>query len=103
MQHLTSKFRIIVRQLSVISKSSHLCPIDEDFMSYRNEGRRGGGGHSHYRGHGGPNRGGGRGRGGRGRGLGKGPPPGLSGREIGMYYAARSKRNKEEREKNSVS
>ena len=56
----------------------------------RRGGRRGG-------------RGGGRGRdrggGGRGGGRGGGPPPGLKGREIGMWYAARSKQRKKEEEK----
>ena len=56
---------------------------------------RGGGGPN--RGGGGPNRGGGRGR---GRG---GPPPGLTGREIGMWYAQKSKHHKKEQEKNEAS
>ncbi len=38
-----------------------------------------------------------------GRGGGGGPPPGLVGKEIGLYYAKKSKGKKEEREKNSVS
>ena len=54
----------------------------------------------------GPNRGGGRGRGGgggggRGRGGG-GPPPGLSGKDIGMYYRNKSMAKKKEKEKNEV-
>ena len=61
-------------------------------MSYRGGmGRRRGGG---------PNRGGGGGR--RGRGGGGGPPPGLSGREIGMWYASRSRGKKRERERKEV-
>ena len=61
-------------------------------MSYRGGmGRRRGGG---------PNRGGGGGR--RGRGGGGGPPPGLSGREIGMWYASRSRGRKKERERKEV-
>lgn len=51
-----------------------------------------------YRGHrggrGGPNRGGGRGRG--------RPPPGLSGREIGMYYKQKSQQKTQERERKEV-
>lgn len=47
-------------------------------------------------GHGGRGRGSGRG-GGRGRGGGPRPPPHLKGREIGLWYAHRSK-NKEQKE-----
>ena len=51
-----------------------------------------------YRGHrggrGGPNRGGGRGRG--------RPPPGLSGREIGMFYKQKSQQKRQERERQEV-
>ena len=66
-------------------------------MSYRHRGGAGGGPRTPRRGgRGGPNRGGGRGRGG------GGPPRGLSGREIGMFYAKKSRAKKEEREKNSV-
>ena len=61
-------------------------------MSYSYSGRRGGGGRGGGRG---PNR---RGGGGRGRG----PPPGLSGREIGMYYKERSQAMKKDREKKEV-
>ena len=66
-------------------------------MSYNPQRKRGGG----------PNRGGGRGRGrGRGRGGGGrgggGPPPGLSGKAIGMYYRNKSQEKKQEREKNEV-
>ena len=63
-------------------------------MSYNPYKKRGGG----------PNRGGGRGRGrGRGgRGRGSGPPPGLSGKEIGMYYRKKTLAKKDEREKNEV-
>ena len=58
---------------------------------------RGGGGRGyHGRGHHGRGRGGGGGRG-RGRGGG-GPPPGLKGREIGMWYAQRSKGKKKDKE-----
>lgn len=58
-----------------------------------------GGGYGRKRGGGGPNRGGG----GRGRGRGRGgPPPGLKGREIGMFYAQKSQEKKKEREKNEV-
>lgn len=117
MQHLHTKLisqRVItklVRQLSVLSS---LRSLEEDDMSYRQRGGAGG----YCRGRGGPNRGGGRGRGGRGGrgrggrgkdgggtgagGGGGGHPPGLSGREIGMFYARGSKRKKEEREKTSV-
>lgn len=69
------------------------------------QGRGWGGdrGHGHHRGRGhrGPNSGGGRGRG-RGGG-GQGPPPGLTGRDIGMFYAKKSKQKKQDREKHSVS
>ena len=51
-------------------------------MSYRGRGR------------GGPNRGGGRGRGGR--------PPGLRGKEIGMYYRQQSITKKKEQERRDV-
>lgn len=66
-------------------------------MSYRTRGGAGGGGFGRPRGRGGPNRGGGA------RGRGRGHPSGLSGKEIGMYYARKSRAKKEEREKNSVS
>ena len=46
----------------------------------------------------GPNRGGGRGR----RGRGRGPPPGLFGKEIGMYYKEKSQEKKKLREKYEV-
>ena len=89
--------------MSVIWNSSRLLQLDvlsprvrslqSSFMSYNPCRKRGGG----------PNRGGGRGRGrgrgGRGRG---GPPPGLSGKDIGMYYKKKSQEKKEEREKNEV-
>ncbi len=64
-------------------------------MSHRGGGY--GSGYSRKRG-GGPTRGGGRGRG-RGRG---GPPPGLKGRDIGMFYAQKSQERKKEQEKNEV-
>lgn len=67
-------------------------------MSYRHGGV---GGYHTGRGRGGPNRGGG--RRGRGRGASGGHPSHLKGSEIGMYYASRSKKNKEERERKSVS
>lgn len=75
-------------------------PFSEE-MSYRSGGA---GGYRGRSGRGGPNRGGGgRGRGrGRGRGGGGGPPPGLSGREIGLFYAARSKAKKKEKDRNEV-
>ena len=44
----------------------------------------------------GPNRGGGRGR------RGRGPPPGLSGKEIGMYYREKGLEKKKLREKYEV-
>ena len=69
--------------------------LEEEAMSYRHRGGAGRG-FGQPRGSRGPNR-----RGGRGRGGG-GPPPGLSGREIGMFYARKSKQNKVEREKKSV-
>ena len=79
-------------------------------MSYRRGGA--GGGYGQRRGRGGPNRGGGRGRGswrdsdeGHGRregGRKQGPPPGLSGKDIGMYYAHRSRAKKKAQERNSV-
>ena len=62
-------------------------------MSYNSYRKRGGG----------PNRGGGRGGRGRGRGgRGGGPPPGLSGKAIGMYYRQKGLAKKEEKEKNEV-
>ena len=36
------------------------------------------------------------------RGRGHGPPPGLRGREIGLYYAKKSKEKNKDRERNSV-
>ena len=72
-------------------------------MSYRSGGA---GGYRQKSGRGGPNRGGGRGRGrGRGgeRGAGEGgPPTGLSGKKIGLFYAARSKAKKKEKDRNEV-
>ena len=67
-------------------------------------GRGGSGG---PRGHGYSGRGrGGRGRGGggggRGRGRGGPHPPGLTGREIGMWYAQRGRGKKKERELREV-
>ena len=58
-------------------------------MSYRGSGggRRWGGG---------PNRGGGRGRGRASH------PPGLTGREIGLFYKEKSQAKKREKEKNEV-
>lgn len=64
-------------------------------MSYNPYKKRGGG----------PNRGGGRGRGRGmrgGRGRGGGPPPGLTGRDLGMFYRNKSLAQKQEREKNEV-
>ena len=50
--------------------------------------------------------GGGTGRGGEGRGAGggmrRGRPPGLRGKEIGLYYAKRSKEKKKAEERNKV-
>ena len=79
-------------------------------MSYR-----GGGGGGYGRRGRGPNRGGGRGRGGGGRGRSRGrgggaagaeghgaPPPGLRGRDLGMWYASRSRAHKKTRERNEV-
>ena len=86
------------RQLSV----GRLRLLESDIeMSYR-----GGRGYGGRRGRG-PNRGGGRGRrgfsgpGGPGDGAG-GPPPGLSGRDLGMWYASRSRAQKKKRERNEV-
>lgn len=68
-------------------------------MSYSEYGRGGGG-----RGGGARGRGTGGGRGGRGRGRGGGgPPAGLSGKQIGLYYAKRGKERKIARERNEVS
>ena len=70
-------------------------------------GRRGRGGGGRGRGGRGGGGGGGRGRGGGGGGRGGGgrerPPPGLKGREIGMWYAQRSKEQTKEKEKQQVS
>lgn len=98
----------VLRIMSVIWKASRCVPLQLNSfvsrhgaftrvsMSYNPYKKRGGG----------PNRGGGRGRGrgvrgGRGRGGG-GPPPGLSGRDIGMFYRNKSMAKKQEREKNEV-
>lgn len=67
-------------------------------MSYSEYGRGGGG-----RGGGARGRGTGGGRGGRGRGRGGGPPAGLSGKQIGLYYAKQGKERKIARERNEVS
>ena len=73
----------------------------------RGRGPNRGGGRGGFRG-GGRGRGGGGGSRGRGeRGNPDGPdgvprPSGLSGRDIGMFYAARSKTKKVERERNTV-
>lgn len=80
--------------LTQLPQSSREC---SSTMSHR------GGGYSRKRGGGGPNRGGGRGRGGRGGGGRGGRPAGLSGRDIGMFYAEKSKEKKKEKEKNEVS
>lgn len=92
------------RMMSVIWKASRLqlnCfasrhgAFTRVSMSYNPYKKRGGG----------PNRGGGRGRGRGargGRGRGGGPPPGLSGRDIGMFYRNKSMAKKQEREKNEV-
>ncbi|XP_076061555.1 ATP-dependent RNA helicase Rhau [Oratosquilla oratoria] len=60
----------------------------------RGRGGYGGRGGGSYRGGGGGSRGGGRVRGGRG-----GPPPGLKGKEIGLWYAKRSRERQEKDEK----
>ena len=108
--NLTTKSPVVLpaltRKISDASKFSLRRAFEEDIMSYRSGGAGGGG--NQRRGRGGPNRGGGRGRGGGGRGRGGrgrgggGPPSGLSGREIGMYYAKKSKQKKIEREDNTV-
>lgn len=90
----------VCRVFSAISLFSHRCPGGylRLEMSYRGGmGRRRGGGPNRG---GGPYRGGGGGR--RGRGGGGGPPPGLSGREIGMWYASRSRGRKKEKERKEV-
>lgn len=96
-----------LRMMSVIWKASRCIPLQLNCfasrhgaftrvsMSYNPYKKRGGG----------PNRGGGRGRGRGargGRGRGGGPPPGLSGREIGLFYRNKSQAKKQEREKNEV-
>ena len=106
------------RRYSAILRSLSDLPPSEFEMSYR-----GGGGGYGRRGRG-PNRGGGRGqrggsrgRGGRGGRDGRGgggsggggaeghgaPPPGLSGRALGMWYASRSRAHKKNRERNEAS
>lgn len=69
-------------------------------MSYSEYGRGGGGRVGGAIGRG---TGGGRGGRGRGRGGGGGPPAGLSGKQIGLYYAKRGKERKIARERNEVS
>ena len=74
-------------------------------MSYRRGAA--GSGHGQRRGRrGGPNRGRGRGMSGRsddGEGMERRrPPPGLRGREIGMYYARQSRAKKKAMDRNSV-
>lgn len=56
-------------------------------MSGRSYGRRGHGPNTGHRG---------------GRGRGRGRPPGLSGRDIGMYYRDLGIKKKKEKEKNEV-
>ena len=73
-----------------IIKPRYFC-TEQSTMSYRGRGR---GGPNRGGGRGGPNRGGGRGGGGR--------PPGLKGKDIGMYYRQQSLQKKQEHERRNV-